>query len=297
MRIFLTLFIFLIFFYFFSYSQSLNYANTAKIETQKSLILNSSYYSQYILSDKTEIHSKLAFFIVSPNLGIKHNFFKIYKNYNRKILKKYNLYLTGLSYIYFPTLLLKYLSFYKYYSFETFDFNKRMIFINRNELIISIEKINKRGCNSISNIFSLKFGGIYSIFDKNNDFVNYYSALIYKNTVFLSKSNLYYLGLNYDTKLIGGIYIKIGEILYLDNYKSLSWIFENTFVGYGYFDSAEKIRFSLGLKFLLSNNIYLKPQISIFAGISYRIKINSSKNKTKLFNNKMFKPSKYRDLF
>lgn len=294
------LFIFYILFFFsFSsiYSQTLSYSNTAKIEPNKSIILNSTYYTQFVINKKNEIHSKLALLIISPNIGLKHNFLSIYKNYNRKLLKTYNFYLTGLSYIYFPSLLLKYLSFYQYYSFETFNFNGRSLFVNKNELDFSFEKNNKKGCNSISNIFTIRIGIIYSLYKKNSDFVNYNTPITYKNTVFFSKKNLYYIGFNYDTKLIGGIYLKLGETIYLDNYKSFTWLIDNSLVGYGYFDNAEKIRLALGFKFLISNNTELKPQIQLFAGISYRIKFSSSKNRKKLFDDKMFKPSKNRDLF
>lgn len=255
---------------------------TAKTISKKQLNLNLLYPSQYGLTKNIEIQTKPLWYIKYPNLGVKITWWNKPSTPNKKLLKRLGIIIGTKHAVYYPTPIMNYIQKKSLLDLD-FGYNKiEPIIIMRNELLISNLLRKNKECYNTKSILTLKIGNQKAFKDSTTDYTISTKSNLYRNTAMMGKYSLWYMGLDFDSKISYGLNYCLDIDLYsvglLEN-----WIIEHKGLAYWYMGAEKRIRMTIGYQLSFTNHVGTASSISPLFDLTYIIYFRKSKNDKDLF--------------
>ena len=258
---------------------------TAKTIGEKELHLNLLYYSQYGLTNKIEIQSKPVWWYKFPNVGVKVNWWNKKSTANANFFKKLGLIFSSKHAIYYPTPLMNYI---QTKNIQNIDFGTAIIpdiLAFKNEIYFSTIINKNKSCYKKTSILTLKIGNQKALKKSNQNFVITDKALIFRQTSIFDNYSLWYIGIDYDSKISYGLNYSFDADFYSVGLLMENWIFEHKALVYWYMGAEKRIRTSIGYQFSYTNRPGTKLSLYPLIDFSYIIKIKKGKKNKNLFGN------------
>jgi hypothetical protein len=286
---------FLVQIFFFSYNVKAQYSKkespiwtlgTAKTIGKSQLDLNLLYTIQYGLTTKIELQSKPIWWYKFPNFSIKINWINKKPTPSKNFFKKSAFIISTLHGLYYPTPLMNYIQSKNLYNIDFGVSQINSFFVTKNELFISKVNSKHKGCYKKISILTLKIGNQSALFINDNNYEIQNNSIMYRNTSMLNKDNsLWYIGLDYDSKLNYGLNYSFDVDFYAVGIEINYWILESKGLAYWYMGTKEQFRMTIGYIFSYTNNTDIKFSISPLFDLTYRINTRASKKSNNLFEN------------